>query len=299
MSELCSGRVAIVTGAGRGVGREHALTLARHGAKVVVNDLGGAGDGSGSDDGPAAAVVAEIVEAGGEAVSNTADVSDFEAGGGLIEQAVETFGRLDVLVNNAGILRDRMLVNMSEDEWDSVLRVHLKGTFAPSRHAAAYWRTEHKAGRFVDARIINTTSASGLYSNPGQANYGSAKTAIATFTIIAARELERYGVTVNALSPTALTRLTEHVADALDMTDAEQVSPRWVASLCTWLASPESRGVTGRVFEVSGRHVAVVESWRRGPMSEPVDDPTVIGDVVADLVGRARENASFQDRDPD
>jgi len=206
---FCEDRVVIVTGAGRGIGREHALMLAAHGARVIVNDLGGSRDGTGADQGPAAEFVSEIRAAGGEAIANADDVSDFGAAKCMIEQAVDEFGRLDAVVNNAGILRDRMLVNMEEAEWDAVIQVHLKGTFAPSRHAAAYWRERSKAGQPVDARIINTSSVSGIYGNPGQTNYGAAKMGIAAFTIIAARELARYGVTVNAVAPGALTRMTE------------------------------------------------------------------------------------------
>ncbi|HEY1118066.1 MAG TPA: SDR family NAD(P)-dependent oxidoreductase, partial [Acidimicrobiales bacterium] len=205
---LCEERVAIVTGAGRGIGREHALMLAEHGAAVVVNDVGGAPDGSGSDATPAQQVVAEIEAMGGRAVANADDVSDWDGAKNMIDQAVDAFGRLDVLVNNAGILRDRMLVNMSESEWDAVVQVHLKGTFAPARHAAEHWRNRAKAGEENDARIINTTSVSGIYGNIGQTNYGAAKMGIAGFTIIAALELARYGITVNAISPGALTRLT-------------------------------------------------------------------------------------------
>ena len=205
---LCEGRVCVVTGAGRGLGREYALSLAAHGAKVVVNDLGGSRDGAGADAGPAQEVVDEITAAGGEAVANTDDVSSWDGAAGLIQQAIDTFGALDVLVNNAGILRDRMLFSMTEEEWDAVIRVHLKGTFAPSHHAAVYWRERSKAGETNDARLINTTSVSGLYANVGQTNYGAAKAGIAAFTQIAAQELVRYGVTVNAIGPGALTRLT-------------------------------------------------------------------------------------------
>src|SRR3954468_8606227 len=208
MSGICEGRVVIVTGAGRGIGRGEALEFARQGAKVVVNDLGGEMDGSGSSIGPAHDVVEEIRGMGGEAVANGDDVSDWQGAQRLINTAVESFGRLDVLVNNAGILRDRMLVNMTVDEWDAVIKVHLRGTFAPSRWAAAYWRERVKAGETNDARIINTTSSSGIYGNPGQSNYGAAKAGIASFTIIAAMELGRYGVTVNAIAPGALTRMT-------------------------------------------------------------------------------------------
>ena len=209
MNRLCEGRVAIVTGAGRGIGREYALMLARHGAKVVVNDLGGARDGTGSDEDPAGDVVAEIVADGGEAVANGENVADFAGAERMVRQAVDEFGDLHAVINNAGILRDRMLANMDEAEWDAVINVHLKGTFAPARHAAAYWRERSKAGEPVSGRIINTTSVSGIYGNIGQTNYGAAKAGIASFTNIAALELARYGVTVNAIAPAALTRMTE------------------------------------------------------------------------------------------
>jgi NAD(P)-dependent dehydrogenase (short-subunit alcohol dehydrogenase family) len=300
ISDLCKGRVSIVTGAGRGIGREHALMLAAHGAKVVVNDLGGAADGTGADKGPAQQVVDEIRAAGGEAVANGDDVSNFEAARRMIDQAISTFGRLDVLVNNAGILRDRMLVNMTEAEWDAVIQVHLKGTFAPARWAAAHWREEQKAGRPVDARIINTTSVSGIYGNPGQTNYGAAKMGIAAFTIIAARELRRYGVTVNAVAPGALTRLTEPLQQReLSEAEKEAMSPRWIAPIVTWLASGESHDVTGRVFEASGRVLAVAEGWHRGPTVEAVDDPLRIGPIALELVGRARKNAGMDGKDLD
>ena len=254
MSRLCEDRVVIVTGAARGIGRDYALMLAEHGAKVVVNDLGGARDGVGADLGPADEVVEEIKAAGGEAVANGADVSDFEAAKAMIDQAVDAFGRLDVLVNNAGILRDRMLVNMQEHEWDAVIKVHLKGTYAPAHHAAAYWRDKSKAGEPCDARLINTSSVSGIYGNMGQTNYGAAKAGIGAFTIIASRELKRYGVTVNCIAPGALTRLTEDLVPG-EITDDMRVqrSPRWVAPIVTWLASSESSDVTGRMFEASGR----------------------------------------------
>ncbi len=295
MARLCEGRVCIVTGAGRGIGREHSLLLAAHGAKVVVNDVGGSMDGVGADTGPAQEVVDEIVAAGGEAVANTDDVADFDAAGRMVQQAIDTFGRLDVLVNNAGILRDRMLVNMTEEEWDAVVRVHLKGTFAPSRHAAAHWRDRSKAGEDVDARLINTTSVSGIYGNPGQTNYGAAKMGLAAFTIIAAQELGRYGATVNAIAPGALTRMTEGLGGFKQPTPEQQerMSPKWISPICVWLASPESREVTGRVFEASGRVLAVAESWQRGPTAEPVLDPEAIGPIAMDLVARARGNADM------
>ena len=226
MAKLCEGRVCIVTGAGGGIGREHALLLAAHGAKVVVNDLGGSMDGEGASTGPAQAVAEEIIAAGGEAVANTDDVSSWDGAERMVQQAIDTFGGLDVLVNNAGILRDRMLVNMDEAEWDAVIKVHLKGTFAPARHAAAYWRDRSKAGEEVDARIINTTSVSGIYGNPGQTNYGAAKMGIAAFTIIAAQELQRYGVTVNAIAPGALTRMTEGLGGFKQPTPEQQAEMR-------------------------------------------------------------------------
>ncbi len=294
MSRLCEGRVAIVTGAGRGIGREHALSLARHGAKVVVNDLGGSTDGTGSDLTPAQQVVEEIRAMGGEAVANGDSVSSWEGAQRMVNTAIETFGDLHILVNNAGILRDRVLVNMTEEEWDAVIEVHLKGTFAPSRWAAAYWRERSKAGQPTDGRIINTTSVSGLYGNPGQTNYGAAKAGIAAFTIIAAKELERYGVTVNAVAPVALTRMTEGLGmGQLSDEEKELVSPRWIAPIVTWLASPESAGITGRVFEASGRVLAVAEGWHRGPRVSPVDDPTKLGPIVTELVKGARPNANM------
>jgi NAD(P)-dependent dehydrogenase (short-subunit alcohol dehydrogenase family) len=301
MAKLCEGRVAIVTGAGRGIGREYALMLAAHGAKVVVNDLGGARDGTGTSLGPAQEVVDAIAAAGGEAIANGDDVSDFAAAERMIRQAIERFGKLDVLVNNAGILRDRMLVNMSETEWDAVIKVHLKGTFGPARHAAAHWRDLAKQqGRPVDARIINTTSVSGIYGNPGQTNYGAAKAGIATFTIIAARELRRYGITVNAIAPGALTRLTEDLGMGQGSEeDKARMHPRWIAPIVTWLASTESSHVTGRVFEASGAVLAVAEGWHRGPTAAPVDDPTRIGPLVDELMRGARKNAGMNGQDLD
>ena len=300
MSRFCEDRVCIVTGAGRGIGRDYARMLAAHGAAVVVNDLGGARDGTGRDASAAQRVVDEIVADGGRASANGADVADFHAAGELVQQTLDRYGRLDVLINNAGILRDRMLVNMAEEEWDAVIEVHLKGTFAPTRHAAAHWREQSKAGATVAARVINTTSVSGIYGNPGQTNYGAAKMGIAAFTIIAARELGRYGVTVNAIAPGALTRLTED----LDMGQGSEEErarwdPRWVAPIVTWLASAESGHITGRVFEASGRFLAVAEGWHRGPVVDPVEDPTTLGPVVEKLVRAARKNAGMDGRDLD
>jgi NAD(P)-dependent dehydrogenase (short-subunit alcohol dehydrogenase family) len=298
MSGICEGRVCVITGAGRGIGREYALMLAEQGAKIVVNDLGGDMAGAGEDATPAQLVVAEIEAMGGEAIANGANVADYDAAGEMIQQAVDRFGRLDVLVNNAGILRDRMLVNMDESEWDSVIEVHLKGTFSPARHAAAHWRERVKAGEAVDARLINTTSPSGIYGNAGQTNYGAAKAGIAAFTVIAAMELERYGVTVNAIAPGALTRMTEGLGmGALDEEMKASFHPRWIAPIVTWLASPESAGVTGRVFQVSGRELAVAEGWHRGPSTEPTDDPTQMGAKVAALLADARANADMAGND--
>ncbi|MEO8605627.1 MAG: SDR family oxidoreductase [bacterium] len=300
MAKLCEGRVCIITGAGRGIGREYALMLAAHGAKVVVNDLGGARDGTGTSIGPAQEVVDEIVKAGGEAIANGDDVSDFAAAERMIQSAVTRFGKLDVLISNAGILRDRMLVNMSEAEWDAVIKVHLKGTFGPAQRAAAYWRELVKQGQKVDARIINTTSVSGIYGNAGQTNYGAAKAGIAGFTIIAARELRRYGITVNAIAPGALTRLTEDLGmGAASEEDKARMSPRWIAPIVTWLASSESAGITGRVFEASGAVLAVAEGWHRGPTAKPVDDPTKIGALVTALMRTARKNAGMNGEDLD
>ncbi len=292
---LCEGRVAVVTGAGRGIGREHALMLAEHGAKVVVNDLGGEFDGSGASQTPAQEVVAEIKAMGGEAIANGDNVASWEGAQRMINMAIETFGDLHVVVNNAGILRDRMLTNMTEEEWDAVIAVHLKGTFAPARWASSYWREKAKAGEKLDCRIINTTSVSGIYGNPGQTNYGAAKAGVAAFTVIAAQELHRYGVTVNCISPGALTRMTEPLrTEPITEEQRERQSPRWIAPICTWLASPLSRNVTGRVFQVSGRAgIAISEMWRKGPESPPVDDPRELTPIVADLMARAALNVDM------
>ena len=286
---ICEGRVAIVTGAGRGIGRGHALELAGQGAKVVVNDLGGTMDGTGADTGPAHEVVEEIKALGGEAVANTDDVSDWTGAQRLVQTAIDTFGTLDVLVNNAGILRDRMLFNMEEAEWDAVIKVHLKGTFAPTRWAATYWREQSKNEQPVDARVINTSSTSGLFANPGQTNYGAAKSGIATFSIIAAKELARYGVTVNAIAPGARTRMTENLGMGRSEPEPGEWDPRGpenIAPLVTWLASPQSAGITGQVFLVAGGRINVATQWGRGP---GVDhgarwDPAELGAVVPDLV---------------
>lgn len=292
---ICDGRVCVITGAGRGIGREYALMLAEHGAKVVVNDLGGGMDGTGHSEGPAHDVVAEITAAGGTAIANGDDISTWDGSKRLIDAAIETFGDVHVVINNAGILRDRMLVNMTEAEWDAVIAVHLKGTFGPSHHASVHWRQQVKDGTEVKGRLINTTSPSGIYGNVGQTNYGAAKAGIAAFTVIAAKELARYGVTVNAIAPAALTRLTENLGmGQADEETKETMSPRWIAPIVTWLASEGSQDVTGRVFDVSGRMLSVAEGWVRGPTLEnPPDDPSAVGEIVAELVREARPNSNM------
>ncbi len=286
---ICDDRVVIVTGAGRGIGRCHALAFAAEGAKVVVNDLGGDVDGTGSSTGPAGAVVDEIRAMGGDAVANGDSVASWEGAQRLINTAVETFGRLDVLVNNAGILRDRMLVNMTEEEFDSVIDVHVKGTWATMRWAGAYWREQTKAGEKNDARIINTSSASGLYGNPGQTNYGGAKAAIASMSVIAGKELERYGVTVNAIAPGARTRMTENLgfgAVELKPEEFDAFAPENISPLVVWLGSTESRAVNSRVFNVAGGTISVAEGWHRGPQADKGDrwQPAELGRVVEDLL---------------
>ncbi len=263
MSGLLEGRVAIVTGAGRGIGRAHALELASHGAKVVVNDYGVSLAGEGTGESPAEEVVALIKEQGGEAVTNGADVADFEAAAAMVQQAIDTFGGLDILVNNAGFVRDRMLVNTSEEEWDAVIRVHLKGHFAPLRHAGAYWRAEAKEGRQRAARVINTSSGAGLQGSVGQATYSAAKAGIAGLTLVAAQEMGRYGVTVNAIAPVAKTRMTEGAFDTSAMAVPEDNSP-----LVAWLASEEAGDVTGRVIEIDGSTITVENGWAHGPSAD-------------------------------
>jgi NAD(P)-dependent dehydrogenase (short-subunit alcohol dehydrogenase family) len=262
------GKVAVVTGAGRGIGREHALALARAGAKIVVNDLGASLAGEGADAGPAHDVVREIQTLGGEAVADGENVADFAGAKRLIDGAVAAFGRLDILVNNAGILRDRMLVNMEEHEWDAVIEVHLKGHFAPTRHAAAYWRERSKAGDRIAARVINTSSPSGVFGNVGQVNYGAAKAGIVGFTLVAAQELQRYGVTVNAIAPNARTRMTEAAFgeipapdDGFDPADPANNSPIVVA-----LCADEAQDITGQVFFVYGGVVNMLRGWEAGEL---------------------------------
>ena len=295
MAGICEGRVVIVTGSGRGIGRGHALEFARQGAKVVVNDLGAEPDGTGSSTGPAGEVVDAIRAMGGEAIANGDDVSDFEAAGRLVQSAVDAFGGLDVLVCNAGILRDRMLVSMSEAEWDAVTKVHLKGTFAPMHHAANYWRDRIKAGETNDGRIINTSSAAGLFGNVGQSNYAAAKAGIAAMTRVASAELGRYGVTANAIAPIARTRMTENLfpdamkvqTDGFDAMAADNVAP-----LVVWLGSPEARDVTGQVFEVDGGKISVATGWQHGPDINKGDrwEPGDVGPAVRDLLAKATPN---------
>jgi NAD(P)-dependent dehydrogenase (short-subunit alcohol dehydrogenase family) len=266
---LLDGKVAIVTGAGRGIGREHALALAREGARVIVNDLGGSAAGEGSDQTPAQQVADEISSAGGEATANYDNVADFQGAENLIKQSVETFGRLDILVNNAGILRDRMLVNLTEDEWDAVINVHLKGHFAPTRHAAAYWRARSKEGHEVSGRVINTASPSGLFGNLGQANYGAAKAGIAAFTMIAAQELSRYGVTVNCLAPNARTRMTSDIFAGLPEPEDggyDPLSPDNISPIVVALASDRAANITGQTFFVYGPAINVLRPWDSGTL---------------------------------
>ena len=289
---ICEGRGVIVTGAGRGIGRAHALEFARQGAKVVVNDLGAELDGSGGSSGPAGEVVEEIRANGGEAIANGADVADFEESRGLVQAALDAFGRLDVVVNNAGFLRDRMFVSTSEEEWDAVVRVHLKGHFCTTRHACEYWRNQSKAGEEVDARIINTSSGAGLQGSVGQSNYSAAKGGIATLTLIQAAELGRYGVTANAIAPAARTRMTEAIfTDMAAPEDGgfDENAPENISPLVVWLGSVESRDVTGRVFEVKGGMIGVSDGWRDGPSVDKGArwEPDEVGAAVSDILAKA------------
>jgi NAD(P)-dependent dehydrogenase (short-subunit alcohol dehydrogenase family) len=271
------GRVAIITGAGRGIGREHALLFAAEGAKVVVNDLGGTNDGTGMDATPAQQVVDEITAMGGQAVANYDNVADWEGAQHMINAAVEAFGDLDILVNNAGILRDRVLVNMTEAEWDAVIAVHLKGHFAPSRWAAAYWREQHKAGVTKPRNIVHTSSTSGLFANPGQSNYGAAKTGIATFSQILAKELARYNVKSNSIAPAARTRLTEatpglgeRIAAPIDAAQFDEWDPANISPLVAYLASAAC-DFTGETFFVKAGEVTRIRSWERAETVEQND----------------------------
>ncbi|GAA2412584.1 SDR family oxidoreductase [Actinomadura vinacea] len=291
---ICKDRVVAVTGAGRGLGRAHALEFARQGALVVVNDLGVARDGTGgAAAGPAEEVVKEIEALGGRAVPSPHDIATEDGAAALVATAVEAFGRLDVLVNNAGFLRDRMLINLSEDEWDAVMRVHLKGHFLPLKHAGRHWRAERKAGRPVDARVINTSSGAGLLGSVGQGNYSAAKAGIVGLTLVASAELARYGVTVNAIAPAARTRMTEEVFAQTMAPPAEgefdTMAPENVSPLVVWLGSAESRAVTGRVFEAEGGRICVMNAFRHGPMIDKGArwDPAEVGTAVRDLLARA------------
>jgi NAD(P)-dependent dehydrogenase (short-subunit alcohol dehydrogenase family) len=291
---ICDGRVVIVTGAGRGLGREHALEFARQGARVVVNDYGVARDGTEPSSDAAIAVVEEIVGAGGEAVANADDVSDWAGSARMVQTAIDTFDGLDVLVNNAGIVRDRMIVSTGEDEWDDVVRVHLKGHFAPVRHAATYWRERSKEGADVDARIINTSSGAGLLGSMGQGAYSAAKGAIAALTLVEAAELGRYGVTANAIAPSARTRLTEDAfADMMKKPDEgfDAMDPTNVSPLVVWLGSYEARDVTGQVFELEGGVVSVADGWHHGPRRVKTGrwDPAELGPVVHELLSELRD----------
>jgi len=289
---ICDGRIVIVTGAGGGLGRAHALAFAAAGARVVVNDIGTSREGEGTSSGPAQQGVDEIRASGGEAVANNDDVADWDGAARLVGTAVEEFGGLDVLVNNAGFLRDRMLANMSVEEWDAVIRVHLRGHFCPLRHAAGFWRDETKAGRMPDARIVNTSSGAGLMGSVGQGNYAAAKAGIVGLTLNASAELARYGVTVNAIAPAARTRMTEvAMPDMMRTPDSgfDAMAPENVSPLVVWLGSRESKDVTGRVFEVEGGIVSVADGWQHGPRVDKRErwDPAELGDVVRRLLDDA------------
>ncbi|WP_406266291.1 SDR family oxidoreductase [Streptomyces sp. NBC_00191] len=280
---MCDGRVVIVTGAGRGLGRAHALAFAAEGAKVVVNDLGVGLDGEGGSSGPARQVVEEIESLGGRAVAHGGDIATSEGAASLVNAALEAYGRLDTLVNNAGFLRDRMLVNLDEDDWDAVMRVHLKGHFLPLKHAAAHWRCEAKAGRPVAARVVNTTSGAGLLGSVGQGNYAAAKAGIIGLTLVAAAEMGRYGVQVNAIAPAARTRMTEETFAGLSALP-EDVSP-----LVVWLGSGAGSGVTGRVFEAEAGRITVMEGWRPGPTADKGArwSPAEAGEAALKLLAEA------------
>ena len=289
---LLEGKVAIVTGAGRGIGREHALALARDGARIVVNDLGASLAGEGTDASTAHDVVDEISALGSDAIANGENVADFEGARRLVEAAVERFGQLDILVNNAGILRDRMLVNMEEDEWDAVIRVHLKGHFAPTRHAAAHWRDRAKAGEDVRARVINTTSPTGVFGNAGQANYGAAKAGIANLTIIAALELGRYGVTVNCIAPNARTRMTESAFELPDDDgEFDPIAPENNTPIVVALCSDKAQAITGQVFHIFGGSVNMLLPWSAGELFSNAAG-WAADDLLGELVERLPDGAA-------
>ena len=288
---ICDGRVVIVTGAGRGLGRAHALAFAAEGAAVVVNDVGASLTGEGEDLTPAAEVVAEIEAAGGRAIVNADDVSDWDAAGRMVQQAIDHFGRLDTLVCNAGIVRDRMIVNMSVDEWDAVMRVHLRGMFCPVRHAVDYWRGMSKAGTPVDARVVTTSSGAGLFGSVSQANYSAAKAGIAAFTIVSAAELGRYHIAINGIAPSARSRMTEEAfAEMMKRPDAgfDAMDPANVSPVVVWLGSAQCN-VSGRMFETAGGQLSVADGWQHGSVFDKGQryEPAEVGAVVADLVREA------------
>ncbi|WP_063729460.1 SDR family oxidoreductase [Streptomyces sp. RTd22] len=295
MTGICTGRVAVVTGAGRGLGRAHALAFAAEGARVVVNDLGVGPDGAGESPGPAQEVVEEIRAQGGEAVAHAGDIATADGAASLVATTLDTYGRLDTLVNNAGFVRDRMLVNLGEDDWDAVIRVHLKGHFLPLKHAAAHWRAEAKAGRTPTARVVNTGSGAGLLGSVGQGNYAAAKAGIVGLTLVAAAELGRYGIQVNAIAPAARTRMTEAAfADTMAGPDEpgafDAMAPGNVSPLVVWLGSAACAGVTGRVFEAEAGRITVMEGWRPGPTADKGArwTPAEAGEAAAKLLAAAQ-----------
>lgn len=289
---ICQDRVVVITGAGRGIGRAHALAFAHAGARVVVNDIGTSGRGDGFDETPANAVVEEIRSSGGEAVAHHGDCADEQGAASLVQTALEHFGGLDVVVNNAGILRDRMFVSATVDEWDAVMRVHLRGHFLVANHAARYWRGEAKNGRMPAARIINTSSGAGLQGSIGQSAYATAKGGIASLTLVQAAEMGRYGITANAIAPAARTRMTEAVfADMMKAPDSgfDAMDPANISPLVVWLGSVESETVTGRVFEVQGGQISLSDGWRPGPNVNRNErwNPAEVGAAVHELMARA------------
>jgi NAD(P)-dependent dehydrogenase (short-subunit alcohol dehydrogenase family) len=289
---ICDGRVVVITGAGRGLGRAHALAFAAEGAKVVVNDLVASLQGEGIDLSPAQEVVNEIVAAGGEAIVNGDDISDWDGAGSLVQSAIDTFGGLDTVVTNAGIVRDRMFVNMTVDDWDAVIRVHMRGTFCPVKRAVEYWRAESKAGRPRAGRVVTTSSGAGLMGSIAQTNYSSAKAGIAAFTINIAAELGRIGVTANSIAPSARSRMTEEAfADMMAPVESgfDAMDPANISPIVVWLGSEQSGHVTGRVFECAGGELSVADGWQHGT---PVDkgarwDPAELGPVVDQLISDA------------
>lgn len=292
---ICDQRVVIVTGAGRGIGREHALAFAEAGAKVVVNDVGASLTGDATDETPAEEVVRVITERGGNAIVNTDDISDWDGAGRMVQQAIDTFGGLDTLVCNAGIVRDRMLVNMSVDEWDAVMKVHLRGTFCPVRHAIGYWREEHKAGRAREARIVTTSSGAGLFGSVSQGNYSAAKAGIAAFTIVAAAELRRYDILANTIAPSARSRMTEDAfAEMMKKPEAgfDKMNPANISPLVVWLGSSDC-SVTGRAFEIAGGELSISDGWQHGIAFDKGSkyEPDEIGAVVADLIRQSPDPA--------